>query len=108
MTAEATGIDEWLRAVAAGSVPTSVADADGDITPDLTFLEAALGFSLAPSDDRLEHLRVHLTHGLAPPWLDLDDALNTWSYFVELPMTKPGILAAASARQTEMMSFPER
>lgn len=108
MTPEAPGIGEWLRAVAAGSVPTSVPDADGDITPDLTFLEPALAFSLAPSDDKLEHLRVHLTHGLAPPWLDIDDTLNTWAYFVEVAMTKPDILAAASAWQTEMTFFPER
>lgn len=108
MTPEAPGIGEWLRAVASGSVPTSVPDADGDITPELTFLEPALAFSLAPSEDKRRHLRVHLTHGLAPPWLDIYDALKTWAYFVEVPMTKPDILAAASAWQTEMMSFPER
>ena len=67
--------------MAAGSVAISVPDADGEITPDLTFLEPALAFSLAPSEDKLKHLRVHLTHGLSPPWLDIDEALNTWSFF---------------------------
>jgi len=105
MTPEAPGIDEWLQAVAADSVPTSVPDAEGDITPDLTFLEPALAFSLAPSDDKLKHVRVHLTHGLAPPWLDIYDALNTWAYFVEVAMTKPDILVAAGVWQREMIFF---
>jgi hypothetical protein len=58
-TGDAPLIGEWLRSVAAGSVPVTLPDADGDITPELTFLEPALAFSLAPSDDDLKHLRVH-------------------------------------------------
>jgi hypothetical protein len=107
-TRDAPGIAEWLRGVAASSVPASLPDADGDITPDLTFLEPALAFSLAPNDDGLKHLRVHLTYGLAPPWLDIDDALNMWSFFVEVALSDTEILAASDAWRAELVPFPER
>jgi hypothetical protein len=107
-TGDGPSIGEWLRSVTAGSIPVTLRDADGDITPDLTFLEPALAFSLAPSDDDLKHVRVHLTYGLAPPWLDVDERINMWKFFVEVAMTEAQILAAARSWETDLIAFPQR
>ncbi|HMK95923.1 MAG TPA: hypothetical protein VK425_00160 [Acidimicrobiales bacterium] len=107
-TGEAAAVDRWLRSLAAGGVPVSLPDADGEITPGLSFLEPDLAFSLAPGADGLKHLRVHLNYELAPPWLDMDERCALWRFFVELALADADILAAAAAWKAELALFPGR
>ena len=107
-TGEAQSIGTWLRQVAAGEVPTVALDVDKEVEPNLTFLEPDLAFSLAPSNDGLWHLRVHLSHRLAAPWLPEEERFSMWHPFVNIPASEQGLLDAASAWEAELAPFPWR
>jgi hypothetical protein len=101
-------VGEWLSSVTAGGVAATLPEDDGSVTPSLSFIEPSLAFSLAPSDDGLRHLRVHLTYGLAPPWLDDDERLVPWEFFVAITMSDEELLAAVETWQSDLEPFPER
>jgi hypothetical protein len=105
---EAPMIAHWLRSAASGLTSPIQRDAENEGTPDLTFVEPALAFTLASSHSNLRHLRVHLTHGLAPPWLDVNEALATWQFFVELVMTDAELLTAADEWDKEFRGLQDR
>jgi hypothetical protein len=107
-TWEAQEVAPWLREVAAGRVIPTLAGPDGVEQPEFTFMEPSLAFSVAPSDDSRVHIRVHLTHTLAAPWLDVDERCETWQHFVELRLTDLQLLHAASVWEEELSAFPPR
>lgn len=97
-------LSEWLIDVAAGRVlPTGIDD-----DPSLTFIEPSLAFSLSFCDTDLIGLRIHLTHWFSPPWLDPDEVLSTYTYFVELSMAPVDIEAAASQWRSESAALLNR
>jgi hypothetical protein len=104
LAVECLGLGKWLTEVADFKVPTTEPDED----PTLTFLEPSLAFSVAAYVEESVSLRVHLTHLAAPPWLDLDEKLNTWTYFVELPVGIGGMQSAVSDWNREAKAFPPR
>jgi hypothetical protein len=105
---EAWKVGEWLSSVAAGEVAPTLAEEDKGITPSLSFIEPSLAFSVAQSDDGFRHLRVHLTYELAPPWLDEDEKLVPWEYFVVVAMSQEDVLTAARSWKSDLAAFPER
>jgi hypothetical protein len=67
-----------------------------------------LAFSVAALIEDRVSLRVHLTHLAAPPWLDIEEKLNTWAFFVELPVGIGGMKAAVADWNREAKAFPPR
>jgi hypothetical protein len=107
-TWEARDVAPWLRRVVAGVVSPTLAGPDGLQKPNLTFIEPSLAFSVAPSGDSRLQVRVHLTHTLAAPWLDVDERCQAWEHFVELQLTDQQLLNAASVWEEERRTFPPR
>lgn len=107
-TFEAKTVSTWLRSVAQGAVEPVSADDEGFLTPSLTFTEPGLAFSVAKRTGEAVELRVHLTYELAPPWLDVDERLNMWQFFVLVPVGETDLVAAADAWDLEWLAFPER
>jgi hypothetical protein len=107
-TFEAKEVSTWLRAVAQGAVELASPDDEGLLTPSLTFTEPNLAFSLAKRTDDAVELRVHLSHESAPPWLDIEDRLNIWAFFVIVPMATAALKEAANTWDAEWRAVPER
>jgi hypothetical protein len=107
-TYEAPGVSAWLRSVASKAVETVVPDDMGFLTPSLTFTEPDLAFSVAEYTNDSVDLRVHLSHGAAPPWLDIDERLNMWQPFVAVRLSQGELFEAATTWDREWSSFPER
>jgi hypothetical protein len=110
MVDEAHKLARWLRRAAAGLVPVSELDADGELVPDLDFLEPLLAFSVAGRTGDQVLLRVHLSAEAAPPWsLDEDgDAPEYYQYAIELPCTADALTTAADTWAAELSAFPPR
>lgn len=104
LAVECVELGSWLSEAAESQVPTTGPDED----PALTFIEPSLGFSVASYGDRTVNLRVHLSHLAAPPWQDIDDKLNTWTFFVELLIGLNDVRSAASSWNREAAAFPPR
>lgn len=97
-------VGTWLDDVAARRIqPTGVDD-----DPALIFIEPSLAFSVSSYDDVAIGIRVHLTHWFAPPWLDPDERLSTFTYFVELSMTAIDIGTAAAEWRAESAPLLDR
>ena len=107
-TFEARGISTWLRSVAQGRVEATAPDDEGVLVPSLSFTEPDLAFSVAEQSNASVDLRVHLCHGYAPPWLDIDDRLNMWQFFVTVPLGANQLQDAADAWDRDWLAFPER
>jgi hypothetical protein len=107
-TFEAKTISLWLRSVAQGAVEVVSPDEQGFLSPTLTFTEPDLAFSVAGRTHDTVEVRVHLSHGFAPTWLDIDERLNMWQFFVTVPMQSTGLVEAADAWDEDWRSFPER
>jgi hypothetical protein len=97
-------IGEWLLAAARSEVLPTRPDQD----PALTFLEPALGFSVASYGDQMVTLRVHLTYEAAPPWLNIDERLDIRSFFVELDIGMADLETAAADWNREAIALPRR
>jgi hypothetical protein len=52
-------------------------------------------------------MRAHLSHEAAPPWLDIDDKLNMWAFFVELTVGTADLEAAAADWNRQAAAFPQ-
>ena len=96
-------VETWLNDVAAKRVPPTGIDDD----PSLIFIEPSLAFSVSFYSAEAIGVRVHLTHDFAPPWLDIDEKLSTFTYFVELTMIAVDIVSAASEWRAESALFLE-
>ena len=103
-TADIPLLREWLIHAADSQVPVTGPDEN----PSLTFLEPSLAFSVAWFGGHMVTMRVHLSHQGAPPWQDIHDKLNTWAFFVELPMATDDLKAAAADWNREAEAFPRR
>ena len=104
LAGECPAIAHWLDEASRSIVQPT----DPDDDPSLTFLEPALAFSVASYDGQIATVRVHLSHGAAPPWQDIDDKLSTWTFFVELSVPKVDLAAAAQQWTNEIAAFPPR
>ncbi len=105
---EARQIAPWLRRAASGSIPTSVPDAEGFVSPDLVFVEPNLAFSIAEQSDAFVRLRVHFSLESAPPWFDMEERANIWSFFVELTVRPGDLDEAAGEWERGLDLFPVR
>ena len=103
-TWEGQGLGQWLLDAARGRLP--VTGDEYDTT--LTFTEPSLALSIASQGDDGVHLRVHLTHVCAPPWLDIDDQMNTYSYSVKLAIAPLDLETATATWMRELAAFPIR
>jgi hypothetical protein len=106
MTWEAEQIHRWWRAVA-GGVSESV-QPDGGTSPNLTFIEPNLAFSLAHRDEETAEIRVHFSLESAPPWLDHEEQFDIWKFYVVLPFALCELAALADVWEQELEPFPER
>jgi hypothetical protein len=86
-------IAQWLDDVAVRRIPTTGVEDE----PSLTFTEPSLAFSVGTYGDESVELRIHLTHWFAPPWLDPDEVLSTYTYFVALSLALGDLEGVATA-----------
>jgi len=107
-TFEAKHVSPWLRSVALGAVAVVSPDDQGFLSPTLTFTEPNLAFSVAGRTHDSVELRVHLSHDFAPTWLDIDERLNMWQFYVTLPMQPSDLVKAADVWDEDWRAFPER
>ncbi|MFD6966928.1 hypothetical protein [Streptomyces sp. NPDC059949] len=108
LTDEARKVARWLRAAAAGTVPVSGPDADGELFPDASFTEPVLAFSLAGRSDGGAVLRIHLSLEAAPPWRPDDEGADVYQYAVEVRLDSPALVHAADQWDLALDSFPDR
>jgi hypothetical protein len=104
LTLECPFLGTWLAEAARSQVPPTEPDDD----PSLTFLEPSLAFSVASYGEEVVTLRAHLSHQAAPPWQDIDDKLNTWTFFIELTVGNADLEAAVIDWDRESAAFPRR
>jgi len=107
-TFEAKHVSRWLRSVAQGTVDVVSPDDEGFLSPTLTFTEPNLAFSVAGRTQDSVELRVHLSHEFAPTWLDIDERMNMWQFFVTLAMQPSDLVEAAGVWDEDWRAFPER
>ncbi|WP_327722199.1 hypothetical protein OG381_47595 [Streptomyces sp. NBC_00490] len=109
LTDEARQVTSWLRTVAAGTVSATEPDSEGDLSPDIEFIEPLLAFSLADrSEDGAAVIRVHLSLAASPPWQQDNDGADVYQYVVEVHMDTAALLHAADQWDLALMSFPSR
>ncbi|MGW5063347.1 WapI family immunity protein [Streptomyces sp. NPDC004096] len=109
LTDEARQVSAWLRAVAAGAVDVTEPDAEGELSPDIWFIEPVVAFSLAY---RIEGgtavIRVHLSLEAAPSWQQGDDRSDIYQYVVEVSLDAAALLHAADEWDLSLASLPPR
>ncbi|MDX2524784.1 WapI family immunity protein [Streptomyces europaeiscabiei] len=109
LTHEAREVAVWLRAVAAGAVAVTEPDAEGELSPDASFIEPLVAFSLAGrSEGGAAVIRIHLSLQAAPPWQQGDDRAGIHQYVVEVRMDAAALLHAADQWDLALTSFPPR
>jgi hypothetical protein len=106
--AEAVEIAPWLRHAAEGSIPVTHQDSNGRVSPDLYFVEPNVSFSVAGRSDSSVQVRVHFSQESAPPWLDWEERIDNYSFFVELFVSSRELEAAADVWDQELKAFPDR
>ncbi|MFE2288544.1 hypothetical protein ACFXDJ_30810 [Streptomyces sp. NPDC059443] len=109
LTDEARQVAPWLRAVAAGTVAVTGPDAEGELSPDTSFIEPLLAFSLADrSEDGTAVIRIHLSLEAAPPWQQGDDRADIYQYAVGVRMDAAALRHAADQWDAALTSLPPR
>ncbi|MGP9023170.1 WapI family immunity protein [Streptomyces sp. BR1] len=109
LTDEARQVAAWLRAVAAGTVTVTAPDTDGELSPDTSFIEPLVAFSLADrSEEGTAVIRIHLSLEAAPPWQQEDDRDDIYQYVVEVRMDTAALLHAADEWDLALNPFPPR
>jgi hypothetical protein len=109
LTDEARELAGWLRAVAAGAVAVTEPDAEGELSPDTSFIEPLVAFSLAGrSEGGAAVIRIHLSLQAAPPWQQGNDRAGIHQYVVEVRMDAAALLHAADQWDLALTSFPPR
>lgn len=107
LTDECAQVSAWLRAVAAGRVPAIARGADGQLVPDLSFIEPVVAFSVAGYRDDAWALRVHLSLDAAPPWWR-DAGGDLFQYVVEVEADEGALVSAADQWDAQLAQFPPR
>ncbi|MFE7113392.1 hypothetical protein ACFU98_44670 [Streptomyces sp. NPDC057575] len=96
LTDETRQVSTWLRAVAAGTVDITEPDAEGELSPDMWFIEPVVAFSLANrTEGGTAVIRVHLSLEAAPPWQQDEDRADIYQYVVEVRLNAAVLLHAA-------------
>ncbi|MDX3636279.1 hypothetical protein PV728_39860 [Streptomyces europaeiscabiei] len=109
LTHEAREVAVWLRAVTAGAVAVTEPDAEGELSPDASFIEPLVAFSFAGrSEGGAAVIRIHLSLQAAPPWQQGDDRAGIHQYVVEVAIDAAALLHAADQWDLALTSFPPR
>lgn len=109
LTDEAREVTSWLRAVAAGTVPVTPPDAEGALSPDVTFIEPLVALGLAGrSEGGAAAIRFHLSLEAAPPWQRGDDRPALHQYTVDVRTDTTALLHAADRWEHALAAFPPR
>jgi hypothetical protein len=108
LTHEAREIAGWLREVAQGTVAVTRPDAEGYVSPDTSFTEPVLAFSLADRSEAGAVIRLHLSLEAAPPWQRGDHGVDIYQYFVKVRVDTTALLHAADQWDLALASFPIR
>lgn len=106
-TGEARELGSWLREVRVGRVAPTTPDG-GEDAPALVFTEPELAFGLAGRDERSASVRVHLSLGALPPWLQGAGAPEVYAYVVLTELTGAVLDDAERAWDQELAAFPVR
>lgn len=104
---EARELIIWLRNAAEGRIAPSRTEPGEEADQSLSFMEPALGFSIAAHRDNELVLRVHFAAEAAPPWLRVEDP-DSAQYVVELRVRPDELVAAATAWSRELDALPSR
>jgi len=106
-TWEARRLGSWLRGVRDGQVaPTELVGDDGGASLVLTEPDVAL--SLAQRSAGTVVVRVHLSHGARPPWLQAPGGPGLFPYGVEVRLTPDALAEAGTTWEQELAAFPVR
>lgn len=105
---ETQQIAPWLKSVADGVVSVTRPDDQGRISPDLSFIEPNLAFSVATRVADAIHLRVHFSQESTPPDRSLDERFGARTFFVEVVIDSKGLREAANQWEQEIEPFPGR
>ncbi|WP_406376323.1 hypothetical protein OG788_43070 [Streptomyces sp. NBC_00647] len=108
LTHEAHQVTAWLRAVAAGTMPVTLPDAEGYFSPDTWFDEPVLAFSLADRSETEAVIRLHLSLEARPPWQQGENRAGIYQYFVEVRVDTAALLRAADQWDLALAAFPTR
>ncbi|MFF8958157.1 hypothetical protein [Streptomyces sp. NPDC014894] len=111
LTDEARRLSAWLRAVADGRRPDAKPDPEGDLVPDLAFLEPLLAFSQVRWHDGAGVLRVRLSPGDEPVQgrdESPDDVIEIEVIEVEIETDRAGLTRAAEEWDRLLAPFPPR
>ncbi|ALC18629.1 hypothetical protein ACH46N_35030 [Streptomyces pristinaespiralis] len=112
LTDEAHQLTGWLRAVAAGRVAMTPPDADGELSPDITFTEPVLAFSLAAQGEAEGEdstlIRVHLSLEAAPPCQQGDGGPDIYQNALALQLDTTALRHAAGQWELALAPFPTR
>jgi hypothetical protein len=108
MIDEARALATWLHAAATGHIqprqlPTGP---DEEWTPDLSFTEPVLAFSLGSGSPGLV-FRVNVSLEAAPPWAR-GDQRAPWGYAIDLQLSAPELEKAANEWTNDLGKLPQR
>lgn len=104
---EARELTTWLRAAAEGRIEPDNLPSDEDQAPSLSFLEPALGFSVAARSGDEFGIRVHFAAEAAPSRLCIDEPhLARRSVNLQIPSGQ--LLAAADDWNQALDALPAR
>jgi hypothetical protein len=105
---EARALSSWLQAAATGRIqPRELPIApDEEWTPDLSFIEPVLAFSLG-SGSPGPVLRVNASLEAAPPWTHRDQR-TPWGYAVDIPLGASELKQAADQWSRDLANLPQR
>ena len=107
LMAEARGLTAWLRAASEGRISLDPRSIGEEPQPSLSFMEPALGFSVAAHNESDLVVRVHLTAEGAPPRLrDHDPHLA--HHIVDLQVHPDELFAAADTWKQQLDALPAR
>lgn len=106
-TWEARRLGSWLRGVRDGQVaPTELAGDENGASLVLTEPDVAL--SLAQRDAGTVVVRVHLSLGARPPWLQAPGGPDLFAYVVEVRLSPVALAEAEASWEQELAVFPVR
>ncbi len=106
-TWEARSLLSWLRGVVSGTVPATPFDGSAEEQL-LVFTEPVVSLSLAERTPDAALIRVHLSLEGKPPWLQDDDNVDIFEYFLPIDAALNEVSCAADDWEHELEAFPER
>jgi hypothetical protein len=106
--AEARALATWLHSAATGHIQPGrlPAKPDDNWSPDLSFTESVLAFSLGSGPPGLV-LRVNASLEAAPPWAR-DDHRRPWGYAIDLRVSTSDLEQAADEWSDDLRNLPQR